>query len=134
MSPYPFLHCVWNRSGSMSNTDRRPLANAPATNKIVLRSNNRLGAVYSALHSFWSARHAAVSAGPQTTQTRRDAYSVILFDDAVSTGVTNNFTSSPDQLLDAVLPYGTGGGTNFTMALRSARTVMEQNFSTERYD
>jgi hypothetical protein len=118
----------------MSATDRRPLPNTPATNRIILHSNNRLGAVYSALHSFWSARHAAVNVGAQATQTRRDAYSVILFDHAVSTGVTNDFTSSPDQLLDAVLPYDSGGGTNFTMALRSAQTVMEQNFSTERYD
>jgi len=117
----------------MSYTDRQPLANAPATNRIVLCSNNRLGAVYSALHSFWSARHAAVSVGPQTTQTRRDAYSVIFFDNTISTIVTNDFTSSPDQLLDAALPYSAGGGTNFTMALQSAQTVMEQYFNPERY-
>ena len=116
----------------MGASDRRPLANAPATNRIVRHSNNRLGAVYSALHSFWSARHAAVTVGPLAVQTRRDAYRVILFDSNVSTGVTNNFTSTPDQLLDAILPFGSGGGTNFTLALQSAQTVMEQNFGTER--
>jgi hypothetical protein len=132
-SPYPFLHCILNRSSSMYDTDRQPLANAPTTNRIVLRSNNRLGAVYSALHSFWSARHAAVNVRPQTTQTRRDAYSVIFFNDTVSTSVTNDFTSSPDQLLDAVLLYSADGGTDFTMALQSAQTIMEQYFNPERY-
>jgi len=123
---------VIDRSGSMSNSDRRPLANTPATSRIVQRSNNRLGAVYSALHSFWSARHAAVTVGAQATHNRRDAYSIILFDDTASTCVTNDFTSSPDELLDAVLHYDSGGGTNFTTALQSAQRVMEQNVSTER--
>jgi hypothetical protein len=116
----------------MGTADRRPLANAPATNRIVQQANNRLGAVYSALHSFWSARHTAITTGQQVTPARRDAYSVILFDHAVSNIITNDFTRSPDQLLDAVLPYQSGGGTNFVMALRSAQTVMEQHFSTER--
>lgn len=116
----------------MGGTDRRPLANTPTSSKITGRCNNRLGAVYSALHSFWAARHAATTTGQQVVQARRDAYSVILFDHAASVGVTNDFTSSPEQLLDAVLCYGSGGGTNFTQALRSAQSVMEQNFSTER--
>lgn len=118
----------------MSQTDRQPLANAPATYRIVQQANNRLGAVYSALHNFWSARHAAITRGQQTSSTRRDAYSVILFDRSISYVVTNDFISSPDQLLDAILTYQTGGGTNFTKALRSTRLVMEKYFSTERYD
>jgi|SRR5882762_9267759 len=117
----------------MSGSDRHPLPNSPVTGKIIQRSNNRLGAVYSALYSFWSARHVAVTVGSQVSQARRDAYSVILFDHAICSSVTNDFKSSPDQLLDAVLRHASGGGTNFTMALRSAQTVMEQNFSTERY-
>lgn len=115
----------------MSENDRQPLVNAPATNRIARYSDNRLGAVYSALHSFWSARHAALNAD---TSARRDAYSVILFDHAVSDIISNDFASSPDQLLDTLLPHRSRGGTDFTMALRSAQTVMEQYFSTERYD
>jgi hypothetical protein len=118
----------------MNRNDRRPLADTPVTRRIALQSNNRLGAVYSSLYSFWTARHAAITVrGRQTTQSRRDAYSVILFDKTVSLGITNDFTSSPDQLLDAVLPYGRGRGTDFTQALFSAQMVMEQYFSTERY-
>ncbi|TFY77300.1 hypothetical protein EWM64_g6712 [Hericium alpestre] len=47
---------VIDRSGSMSSNDRRPLPNAPATDRIARASNNRLGAVLSALYGFWSAQ------------------------------------------------------------------------------
>ena len=120
-----------HRSGSMCSSDRRPLANSPATARIVRNSNNRLGAVYSSLESFWSARHAAVTGGQQTAA-RRDSYSVVLFDHTIVNCLVNDFTSSPDQLLEAVLPYRAAGGTNFTAAIKQAQTVMEQNWSTER--
>ena len=118
----------------MSSCDRGPLADAPMTNRIRRTANNRLGAVYSALHSFWSARHAAVTVGRQSgVVARRDAYSIILFDYATTFILRNDFTTStPDQLLDAMLAYRTGGGTNFSEALRAGRAVMEQNWSTER--
>ncbi|KIM92371.1 hypothetical protein PILCRDRAFT_417 [Piloderma croceum F 1598] len=122
---------VIDRSGSMSSSDRRPLSNSPATGRIVRHSDNRLGAVYSSLDSFWSARHAAVTRGQQATA-RRDSYSVILFDHTIVNGIVNDFTSSPDQLLEAVLQYRAAGGTNFTAAIKHTQTVMEQNWSTER--
>ena len=121
------------RSGSMSSCDRGPLADAPMTNRIRQTANNRLGAVYSALHGFWSARHAAVTVGRQSgAGARRDAYSVILFESTTRSILTNDFTSTPDQLLDAMLTYRAGGGTNFSEALRTGGAVMEQNWSTER--
>jgi hypothetical protein len=116
----------------MSSTDRGPLADAPMTNRIRQSSNNRLGAVYSALYSFWSARQAAVTAGRQAASTRRDAYSVILFNSVTTSILTNDFTSTPDQLLDAVLVHRAGGGRNVSEALRAGRVIMEQNWSTER--
>src|SRR6266849_493535 len=123
------------RSSSMSSCDRGPLAGAPMTNRIRQTANNRLGAVYSALHGFWSARHAAVTVGPGRQSgvgARRDAYSVILFESTARSILTNDFTSTPDQLLDAMLPYRAGNGTNFSEALRAGGAVMEQNWSTER--
>ncbi|KAI0062821.1 hypothetical protein BV25DRAFT_1885018 [Artomyces pyxidatus] len=123
-----------DRSGSMASRDRRPLANAPATNIIRQHSDNRLGAVLSALYSFWSARHAAVTSGPSagTASARRDSYSVVLFDHTISVGPINDFNSSPDELLAAILRYQAQGGTNFALALQHAREIMEQNWSTER--
>lgn len=116
----------------MSCKDRRPLANSPATNTIAAHSNNRLGAVLSSLYSFWSARNTAVTAGQQNAN-RRDSYSVVLFDHTMANGLTNDFTSSPDQLLAALLPYKASGGTDFGGAIKHVQTIMEQNWSTERY-
>ncbi|KAH7907394.1 hypothetical protein BJ138DRAFT_1014577, partial [Hygrophoropsis aurantiaca] len=118
-----------SRSGSMSCTDRRPLPNTPVSNRIIQHSNNRLGAVISSLYSFWSARDAATSGNQQA---RRDAYSVILFDHTLVNALVNDFTSSPDELLDTILPYRADGGTNFTAAIQCTQTLMEQSWSTER--
>jgi hypothetical protein len=117
----------------MSSCDRGPLADAPMTSQIRRIANNRLGAIYSALHGFWSARHAAVTVGRQSgVGARRDAYSVILFDSTTRSILTNDFTSTPDQLLNAMLAYQTGSGTNFSEALRAGGAVTEQNWSTKR--
>jgi len=118
----------------MYTPDRQPLPGTPATSKITQRSNNRLGAVYSSLHAFWVSRHAALNAtGSQAAVARRDAYSVILFDHHMTTCVQNDFISSPDQLLDLVLPYEARGGTDYTSALTITQRIMEDNWSTERW-
>ncbi|KAI9437150.1 hypothetical protein H4582DRAFT_1764590, partial [Lactarius indigo] len=136
----------------MSKTDRQPLANTPATDRIQERADNRLGTVYSALYSFWSARHVAVTTNQQkapffrresrpqkgrcqvshTIGTRRDAYSVILFNAKMKNVVANNFTSSLDELLDIVLNEKTKWGTNFAAALQAGQAIMADNWSTER--
>jgi hypothetical protein len=120
------------RSSSMSSTDRRPLADAPATDLIRQYADNRLGAVYSALYSFWSARNAAVTAGQQVVGARRDAYSIVFFSRRTKNVLVNDFTSTPGQLLGLVLAERPFLGTNFTAALQAARAIMEQNWSTER--
>jgi hypothetical protein len=112
----------------MGCTDRRPLSNTPVTARISLRNDNRVGAVYSSLYAFWNARH-GTTAG---TVLRRDAYSVILFDDRVDTILSNNFASSPDDLLNQVLQHGARGGTDYTIALQAAQSCMEMHWSTER--
>lgn len=113
----------------MGGTDRQPLPNTPVTPRIIAHANNRYGAVLSSLHSFWTAR-AAVMASPNAA--RQDAYSVILFDHDVVTPIENDFVSTPDQLLDALLDYDTDGGTNFTLAIQRALEVMEDSWTTER--
>lgn len=117
----------------MGATDRRPLQNTPVTNRIASQHNNRVGAVYSSLHGFWQARASALNSVAGSAIPRRDAYSVILFDHHIYRSVTNDFESTPDELLNRVLPYGDGGGTNYTRAIREAQTIMEDNWSTERY-
>ncbi|KAL1684093.1 hypothetical protein EV122DRAFT_200466 [Schizophyllum commune] len=122
---------VIDRSGSMGITDRRPLANAPGTNLITRYCNDRLGAVYSALHSFWMARQAAVNASATQTA-RRDAYSVILFDHVVTTCIANDFTRTADELLQAVVTNTARGGTDYDAALQATEALMRQHWSTER--
>ena len=78
----------------MANIDRRPLADAPAADLIRQHADNRLGAVYSALYSFWSARHAAVTAGQQRAGAGQDAYSVVLFSGQATNVLANDFTST----------------------------------------
>jgi len=116
----------------MAWSDRRPLPDAPMTNQIRQYANNRLGAVYSSLYSFWSARHVATTLSRQNVGARRDAYSVIFFDTAATQVLTNDFMSSPDELLGVVLRTRAGGNTNFAVALRAGQAVIEQNWSTER--
>ncbi|KIM52556.1 hypothetical protein SCLCIDRAFT_549583 [Scleroderma citrinum Foug A] len=114
----------------MSSVDRRPLQNTPASARIIATANNRFGAVLSSLFSFWSARATAIGSGMNVA--RRDAYSVILFNHAALTAIENDFTSTPDQLLDALLPYKADRGTNYTAALVHAQDLMKKHWCTER--
>jgi hypothetical protein len=142
----------------MASNDHQPLSDAPVTARIRAHSPNRLGAVYSALNCFWSARHAASTAieetlvarfystlheflsgrpatpivDQQTTGTRRDAYSVVLFNQSTKNALVNDLTSSPDQLLGALLGEKADGGTNFSSALRTGEAIMVENWSPER--
>jgi hypothetical protein len=116
----------------MAHADRQPLADAPATDLIRQHADNRLGAVYSALFSFWSARQAAVRTNQQGAGVRHDAYSVILFNERTTNVLVNDFTSTPDQLLAIVLAERPSGRTDFSEALEAARAIMEQHWSTER--
>ncbi|KAG8215603.1 hypothetical protein J3R82DRAFT_7468 [Butyriboletus roseoflavus] len=120
---------VADHSGSMGSRDLQPLANTPATARIKSYANNRYGAVLSSLYSYWTARAAAIT-GSNTT--RRDAYSVVLFDHGFATPVVDDFASTPDQLLGALLGFSTNGGTNFTLAIQQAQAIMQENWSTER--
>lgn len=113
----------------MAITDRRPLSNIPVTRRIAAQHNNRIGAVYSSLYMFWNARHGSIGAGVN----RRDSYSVILFDDALESPITNDFARTPDQLLDQVIRHPARGGTNYSMALQAVQTCMENHWSTERF-
>jgi hypothetical protein len=116
----------------MTRTDRTPVPGTPSTAIIAARSNNRLGAVYSALYSFWMARQAAIvhSGG---TAPRRDAYSVLLHHGyAQRTSIINDFARTPDQLLQELLPYTADGDNDFEAALTLAQSMMETHWSTER--
>lgn len=121
------------RSSSMGSSTKTPLPSTPATRKITLRHNNRLGAVYLSLHGFWHSRQTALgAAGSAQTPARRDAYSVILFNSHVSRCIENDFQQAPDQLLDQLLSNQASSGTNYTAAIRETEVVMRKYWSGER--
>lgn len=126
------LICRICRSGSMGSTDLGPLPDTPSTATIRRHNNNRLGAVFSSLHGFWVSRQAAINTAGQNIA-RRDAYSVILFESSSYTSISNDFASSPDDLLNRIVSQRTGNGTNYTGALTMAQSVIVQNWSNERY-
>jgi hypothetical protein len=70
--------------------------------------------------------------GQQGAGARRDAYSVVLFCQRVTNILVNDFTRTPDQLLDTVLAEQPSWGTNFSGALGAARAIMEEYWSAER--
>ncbi|KAJ7587977.1 hypothetical protein C8J56DRAFT_860684 [Mycena floridula] len=125
---------VIDRSSSMSNTDRRPLPGTPETASIAQNHNNRIGAVYSALSAFWRSRHSATTrrSGQRSAGIRRDAYSIIMFDEAVDHVVINDFDSSPNALLRSVLRYKARRGTDFTLALNAVQDVLEATWDNSR--
>ncbi|KAA1477853.1 hypothetical protein DENSPDRAFT_787266 [Dentipellis sp. KUC8613] len=130
------LHVIFviDRSGSMTSQDRRPLRDAPATDRIRRTCNNRLGAVFSALYSFWTARNAAATQGAPAAApaARQDAYSIVFFDENTTVPVVDDTTSSPDDLLSAILNTRAYGRTNFAVALHAARVVMEGHWNADR--
>ncbi|KAF8270131.1 hypothetical protein EI94DRAFT_1572248, partial [Lactarius quietus] len=123
---------IFSISGSMSLQDRQPLPNSAGTERIASKANDRLGAVLSALYSFWIQRQAAVDRNKLLGGSRRDAYSLIFFNHEPSTAIENDSTSSPDELLTAALKFSASGGRNFSSALVRAQRVMTSHWSTER--
>ena len=118
----------------MSLQDRQPLTNSTEIDRIVRKANNRLGAVFSAAHSFWIARQAAVDRISPLGGGRRDAYSLIFFNHESSTPIENDLTSSPDELFTAALRFKAEGGKNFTGALERTQNIIKSCSSRERYE
>ena len=81
--------------------------------------DNRLGAVYSALYSFWSARQAAFGL-------QRDANTIILHAEDTEYVCENDSTRSPSELLDLLLPNSPKGGNSFDKALKAADTAISK--------
>ncbi|CAG8485102.1 8847_t:CDS:10 [Acaulospora morrowiae] len=120
---------VLDRSGSMFDTDKRPLQNTPIYNNLVLTHNNRLGAVYNAVYSFLDTRISSFrSSAHNSAATPRDSVSLILFDHEASLEIENLPLDDPDQFLNVMLKYSARGGTNFDLAIQKAGFVIDRHF------
>ncbi|KAH7105372.1 hypothetical protein BKA62DRAFT_689469 [Auriculariales sp. MPI-PUGE-AT-0066] len=120
-----------DRSASMRNKDQRPIPNTPVYNSICAVANNRLGAVYSALFGFWTARAAAIQASGSNTP-RRDSYSVALCNNTSQVVLENDFSRSPQELLRALLPHRPCGGNDFSQNMRAGLDLMEKHWRNDQ--
>ncbi|KIO18760.1 hypothetical protein M407DRAFT_83585 [Tulasnella calospora MUT 4182] len=111
----------------MRNTDRLPLPHQPVASRIESRHNNRFGAVLSALYQFLQERYSS-NGGDE----RRDAYSILVFNQLTEINVQNDMDSSIDQLMENALQASPSWGTNFSDALHSTEQVMEASWSPDR--
>lgn len=118
----------------MGLNNSMPLPATPVTPTILSRHNNRLGAVYLSLHSFWQSRRHALTAPGSGVQTsvRKDAYSVVLFHHAVTRSFENDFQRTPENMLQSLLQYEANGGTNYELAVIETEAVMRRHWSSER--
>ncbi|TFK74975.1 hypothetical protein BDN72DRAFT_832681 [Pluteus cervinus] len=129
------LQQAFHVSGSMGGTDRQPIRGTPVSDRISRHCPNRLGAVYSALYGFWMSRASATNSRSTTSGvqgSRRDSYSLILFDHNMTTCLANDFSKSPEELIETLLPFKPQGGTNYNDALKTAQQVMTTRWSAER--
>ncbi|KAH9171591.1 hypothetical protein EDB89DRAFT_1852099 [Lactarius sanguifluus] len=133
-SPQAAFHVIFviKASKSMGRADIQPLPNAAGTSRITLTVNNRFGAVISSLYSFWTARQAATIQNTQLGGHRRDAYSVVFFNNDALTCVENDLKSSPDELLTSCLRYKARENDDYTLAIEKAQAIMISHWSTER--
>lgn len=101
------------RSVLMGTSDIRPPQGSAVSGKISAYGlHNRLGAVYAALHHFWTARQAI-------SGSQRDANTVILYSEHPQTVCLRDTRRSPDELLDLLLPRAPKGSHKFNMALQT---------------
>ncbi|KAG8892570.1 hypothetical protein FRB99_002627, partial [Tulasnella sp. 403] len=116
---------VLDRSGSMQQQDQMPSGSHGVSGLIRSANNNRFGSVLEVLYDFWTSR----TQGAGTNARRRDAYSVITFNDTSKVDISNDVNSTPDKLLVKLVYVAPDSGTNFDAALSSAQRVMESSSS-----
>ena len=117
----------------MSQQDIQPPPGSAGIERIKPMANNRLGAAFSSLFSFWIQRQAAVNRNSLMGGVRKDAYSLIFFNHEQSTPIEYDYTSSPDELLTTALKFHACGSANLSSALERTQKVMASNWCTKRF-
>lgn len=132
---YQTYHVVFliDVSSSMWGADKCPVPGLPITDRLVSECNNRYGAVVSALYCFWKSQEGVASRS--VVGTRRDAYSVVTFDDQAKIKAQNDLGSTVERLVNFLVPPKSNGwyyGTNFGRALQTAKEVIKNNWNEDR--
>ncbi|CAE6525473.1 unnamed protein product, partial [Rhizoctonia solani] len=132
---YQAYHIVFliDTSSSMWGVDKRPIPGLPITDRLVSQCDNRYGAVVSALYCFWKSQEKVASRS--LVGARRDAYSLVTFDDQSKIKVQNDLSSTVEQLVNFLVPQQSNGwyyGTSFGNALGTAKEVIKNSWDKEK--
>ncbi|CAI2161360.1 13694_t:CDS:10 [Funneliformis geosporum] len=120
---------VMDRSGSMSEKDKKPLRYHPGYNELIIDHNNRTGAVYQAVYQFMETRFASAQTNQnQVSSALRDSVTLILFDHKIVVPFENQNLTNMKELLNIMLQYKAGGGTNFDNAIQKAGYLITSYF------
>ncbi|RUS25274.1 hypothetical protein BC938DRAFT_472396 [Jimgerdemannia flammicorona] len=129
---------VIDRSGSMASTDCKPLPNTPVERQLRITHNNRLGAVYDAVHRFVHTRQStlrnralggATSTSPSNSN---DTVSMVLFDDKVVTAFANETLVGFGGVVSEMQKHLPRGGTSFGVGIKQATDVCVQHHDQRR--
>ncbi|PKB98371.1 hypothetical protein RhiirA5_431468 [Rhizophagus irregularis] len=116
---------VLDRSSSMIQSDRKPIKNTPIYNRLKEKHNNRLGAVYNAVHSFL---HTRLQSTSNLAAARvQDTVSIILFNDKVIVPYENQSLEDADAMLNNLLQYSACGGTDYGIAIANAGQLIDKS-------
>ncbi|RIB16915.1 hypothetical protein C2G38_2188736 [Gigaspora rosea] len=117
---------VIDKSGSMNDKDCRPLCNNIKLLGLRHNHNNRLGAVMEAVFTFIETRNKsrkATQVGQMAID--RDTVSLILFDDYAKVAFENRNLANSKEILQEMMKYSAGGGTNFAKGIKSASNLIK---------
>ncbi|CAB4409761.1 unnamed protein product [Rhizophagus irregularis] len=119
-----------DRSSSMTQSDRKPIKNTPIYNRLKEKHNNRLGAVYNAVHSFL---HTRLQSTSNLAAARvQDTVSIILFNNKVIVPYENQSLEDADAMLNNLLQYSACGGTDYDIAIANAGQLIDKCFDPKK--
>lgn len=107
-------HLTFKVSDLVRCHDPRPLADAPMTNQIQQSVNNRIGAVYSALYNVGPPTMLPSRRADEPWERGATRRALLLLIEAATNILTNDLTSTPDQLLGTVLRHQASRGRDLT--------------------
>ena len=102
-----------------------PTVPTPAQKRIMAVNNNKLGALSFALYSYWREVQVKLSGNKQNSF-RRNAYSIIIFDESPHLLMENVQTMDTDTFLDMMLKF-TLRGENWVPAFDLAKSLIEKH-------
>ncbi|CAG8501198.1 7794_t:CDS:10 [Ambispora gerdemannii] len=132
-NPATDFHIVFvlDRSSSMSSEDCKPLHQRSTTSRLLRNHQNRLGAVYEAVHTFFRTRKNSGKA-TRIGAVDRDITSLILFNSVATVVFENQSLSNIEELLNKMMKFTPTGNTSYYEGLKKASEIIEKYHDPKR--